>query len=83
MVQVWTSFLPLYFSINYSLNNTALDVSGEKVSILGGHSIGHSEKKMYMYLIPTGFRGRTVSLYSSIIVDKKDYYVLFLGSVVG
>jgi hypothetical protein len=33
-------------------------VPGGKVNILGGHSIGHSKKKVYMsmYLMPNGFR---------------------------
>jgi hypothetical protein len=51
-------------------------VPGEKVNILGGHSIRHSkqEKKMYMYTcpIPNGFRDRAISLYPSKIVDKKE-----------
>jgi hypothetical protein len=41
------------------------DVSGGKVNILGGHSIGHSKQKRYMYMcpIPHGFRGTALSLY--------------------
>jgi hypothetical protein len=58
-------------------------VPGRKVNILGGHSIGHSKQKVYMYMcpIPNGFRDRAISLYSSSIVDKKDIiqyrYLLF------
>jgi hypothetical protein len=49
-------------------------VPGGKVNILGGHSIGHSKQKVYMYvcLIPKDFRDRAISLYSSKIVDKKE-----------
>jgi hypothetical protein len=45
---------------------------GGNVSILGGHNIGHSNQKVYMYMcpIPNGFRDS--SLYSSKIVDKKE-----------
>jgi hypothetical protein len=46
-----------------------------KVTILGGHSIGHSKQnKVYMYMCPitNGFRDRAISLYSSEIIDKKD-----------
>jgi hypothetical protein len=44
-----------------------------KVNVLGGHSIGHSKKNLYMYVcpIPNGFWDRDISLYSSKIVDKK------------
>jgi hypothetical protein len=44
------------------------DVSAGKMNILGGHSIGHSKEKMYMYLcpIPNGFRDRAISLYSML-----------------
>jgi hypothetical protein len=37
-------------------------------------------KKIYMYTcpIPNGFRDRVISPYSSKIVDKKEYYLLFL-----
>jgi hypothetical protein len=49
-------------------------VPGRKVSILGGHTIGHSKQKVYMYMcpIPNGFRDRAISLYSSKIFDKKE-----------
>jgi hypothetical protein len=49
-------------------------VSGGKVNVLGGHNIGHSRKKVYMYMcpVPNGFRDRTISLYSSKISDKKE-----------
>jgi hypothetical protein len=49
-------------------------VPGGNVSILGDRNIGHSKQKVYMYmsLIPNGFRDRTVSLYSSKIVGKKE-----------
>jgi hypothetical protein len=52
--------------------------TGGKVSILGGHSIGQSKQKMYMYMcpIPNSFGDRDISLYSSKIVDKKD--ILYL-----
>jgi hypothetical protein len=43
-------------------------------SILVGHSIGHSQQKVYMYMcpIPSRFRDEAISLYSFKIVDKKD-----------
>jgi hypothetical protein len=49
-------------------------MSKGNVNILGGHSIGRSKQKVYMYMcpIPNGFRGRAISLYSSKIVDKKE-----------
>jgi hypothetical protein len=49
-------------------------VTGGKANILGGHSIGHSKQKKYMYMcpIPKGFRDEAISLYSSKIVDKKE-----------
>jgi hypothetical protein len=49
-------------------------VPGGKISILGGHNIGHSKQKICMYMcpIPNGFRDRAISLYSSTIVDKKE-----------
>jgi hypothetical protein len=59
------------------------DVPGGKVNTLGGHNIGHSKQKVYMYMnpIPNGFRDRAISLYSSVIVDMKIYYILFLITV--
>jgi hypothetical protein len=47
---------------------------GDMVNILGGHSIGHSKQKVYMYMcpIPNGFRDRAISLHSSEIPDKKE-----------
>jgi hypothetical protein len=39
-------------------------VRGEKANILGVY--------MYMCPIPNGFRDRTISLYSSKIVDRKE-----------
>jgi hypothetical protein len=49
-------------------------VSGAKFNILGGHDIGHSKQKVYMYMcpIPNGFRDRAISLYTSKIVYKKE-----------
>jgi hypothetical protein len=49
------------------------DVPGRKVNIPGGHNIGHSKQKMYMYMCPiqNGFRDTAISLHSSKIVDKK------------
>jgi predicted transport protein len=46
-----------------------------KETIVEGHSIGHSEQKVYMYMCPiqNDLRDRTISLYScSKIVDKKE-----------
>jgi hypothetical protein len=42
-------------------------IPGEKVDIIGGHSIGHSKQKFYMHVcpIPNGFRDRAISLYSN------------------
>jgi hypothetical protein len=44
------------------------DVPGGKVSILGGHSIGHFKQNVYVYVcpIPNGFRDRAISLYSTL-----------------
>jgi hypothetical protein len=43
---------------------------------VGGHSVGHSKQKLYMYeymrLIPNGFRDTAISLYSPKIVDKSE-----------
>jgi hypothetical protein len=49
-------------------------VPGGKVNILGGHSIGHSEQKVHMYMcpIPNGYQDRYISLNSSQIFDKKE-----------
>jgi hypothetical protein len=72
-------FLPYLFQYQYSLIIVPFEfiqgIPGEKVSILGRHSIGHSKQtKLYVYMcpIPNGFRDRAISLYSSKIVDKKD-----------
>jgi hypothetical protein len=53
---------------------TIQGVPGRKVNIVGGHSIGHSQQNLYMYMCPisNGFRDRAISLYSSKIVDKKE-----------
>jgi hypothetical protein len=66
-------------SINLQLDDKH-GVPGEKVNILGGHSIGHSKQKMYVYTcsIPNGFRDKAISLYSSKIGDKKEILRLFL-----
>jgi hypothetical protein len=50
------------------------NVPGGKVNSLGGHSISHSNKKVYMCMcpIPNGFRDRAISLYISKIVGKKE-----------
>jgi hypothetical protein len=39
-----------------------------KISILGGHSIGHSKQKNSIYKcpIPNGFRDAAISLYSTL-----------------
>jgi hypothetical protein len=50
-------------------------VSQEETSnILGGHSIGHFEQYIYVYMCPTpnGFRDRAISLHSSKTVGKKE-----------
>jgi hypothetical protein len=38
------------------------------VNILGGHNIGHSDQKVYIYMcpIPNGFPNRAISLYSTL-----------------
>jgi hypothetical protein len=48
-------------------------VPGGKVNILGGHRISHSKQKIHMYLcpVPSGFRDKDISLYSSKFVVKK------------
>jgi hypothetical protein len=50
------------------------NVPGGKVSILGGHNIGYSKQKLFIYMcpIPNGFRDTAISLYSSRTVDKKE-----------
>jgi hypothetical protein len=70
--------------IDYKINNIYIyiyiyiyiqSVLGGKVSILGGHIIGHSKQiciHTCICLIPNGFRDRAISLYSSKTVDKKD-----------
>jgi hypothetical protein len=65
-------FLAVYLTVLYTVQNIQ-SVPGRKLNILGGHSIGHSEQKVYMYMcpIPNGFRNRAISLYNSKIVDKK------------
>jgi ascorbate-specific PTS system EIIC-type component UlaA len=44
-----------------------------KVTIPGGHSIGHSKQKVYMYMcpIPNGFGDRAVSVCSSLYMVPK------------
>ena len=48
-------------------------VSSGNVDILGGHSIGHSKQKSYMYMCPSlnVFRDRAISLHSCKIVHKE------------
>jgi hypothetical protein len=50
------------------------NVPGGKVNILGGHSIGHSKQKIvYVHVsYSEPFRGRSFTLYSFKIVDKKE-----------
>ena len=45
-----------------------------RVNILGGHKIGHSKQKVYMYMcpIPNGFLDWAISLYSCRFNDKKE-----------
>jgi hypothetical protein len=57
--------------MRYSYINTSRYiqcVSGGKVDVLRGHSIGHSKKKLYMYMCPilNGFLDRAISLYSGL-----------------
>jgi hypothetical protein len=65
-------------SISCSIQVTCVCViegcPGGKVSILRGHSIGHSKEKIDVYMVatPNGFGDRDISLYSSKIVDKKE-----------
>jgi hypothetical protein len=42
--------------------------SGEKVNILGGHSIGYSKQKLYMYMcpIPNDFQDRAIDIIARI-----------------
>jgi hypothetical protein len=54
----------LFLSLNIIQN-----IPKRKVTILGGHNIGHSkQKKMYMNTcsIPNGFRDTVISLYSTL-----------------
>jgi hypothetical protein len=57
-------------------------VSQEERSIFwgGGHSIGHSKEKIYMYMfpIPNGFRDGPISLCNSKLLIRKRYNELFL-----
>jgi hypothetical protein len=61
-------------SVVFAIKPIAMCIQGGKVNILGGHSIGHSKQKVYLYTcpIPNGFRDRAISLYSSKTVDKKE-----------
>lgn len=54
-------------------------VSGRKVSILGGHSVGHSKQKMYVSYSKQ-FPRWNISVYTSKIVHKKEmlYTVIIL-----
>jgi hypothetical protein len=56
---------------------TYTGVPGGKVSILGGHIIGHSKQNMYMYMcpIPNCFRDRAISLYTFRIFYKKEMII--------
>jgi hypothetical protein len=40
----------------------------KEVQYLGGHSTGHSEQKVYVYMcpIPNRFRDRAISLFSTL-----------------
>jgi hypothetical protein len=54
-----------------------IDIQGVpegKMNNLGGHSIGYSKQKMYMYMcsILNRFRDTDISLYRSKDVDKKE-----------
>jgi hypothetical protein len=63
------------WTISIGRQNTNIQsVSGGKVSILGGHSIGRSKQKLYTYMctIPNSFRDRVISLYSSKILGEKE-----------
>jgi hypothetical protein len=65
----------IHSHVRHSISFDAIQsVPRGKFSIPGGHNIGHCEQKIYMYMcaIPNGFRDRTISLYSSKIVDKKE-----------
>jgi predicted transport protein len=57
-----------------SINRGIQNVPGEKINIVRRHNIDHSKQKNFMYMcpIPSGFRDRAISLYSSKIVDKKE-----------
>jgi hypothetical protein len=60
-------------------------ILGGKVNILRGHSIGYSKPKCVCVCvcvcvchIPNFFRDRAISRYSSNLLIRKRYYVLFL-----
>jgi hypothetical protein len=55
------------FHTNILLRRGIQGVAGGKVSILGGHCIGHSKKKIvYVCPIPNGFRDTAILLYYTL-----------------
>jgi hypothetical protein len=72
---LWPSaYISTYLIISLFFILCVQGVPGRKVKILGGHNVGHSKQKLYMYMcpIPNSFPNRVISLYSSKIVHKKE-----------
>jgi hypothetical protein len=67
-------FLDLKHHWNINVSTWIIQaVPGEKVSILGGHSIILSKKSVYVrFLFRTVSKVRDISLYSLKIVDRKE-----------
>jgi hypothetical protein len=64
-------------SVKLGQSHYKKNIQCPRVSILEGHSIGHSKQKIiyvyiYMCYIPNCFQDRAISLFSSKIVDKKE-----------
>jgi hypothetical protein len=71
----WAFCLPVALNLFHLFSTLYIqDVTGGKVIILGGYSVGHSkQKRVYVHAsLPNGFQDRAISLYSSKTVDKKE-----------
>jgi hypothetical protein len=64
----WHTSLFMVYITTLSLARAVQSVPGGKVSILGDRGIVHFKKNVYMYMcpIPSRFRDRAISLYSTL-----------------
>jgi hypothetical protein len=63
----------------YKASHTVYSMSQEEMSVFWEVVVPVTlSKNTYLCPVPSGFRGRVISLYSSKVIDKKRYYVLFL-----